>query len=351
MTCFKLKTYLSSQIAEIYAVLNIGLVALLLSACGSSGVRYLPPPSSKPQPSDLELSTIPDAVPRQEPRSRYGNPPTYEQFGRRYWTLDSSEDFADQGIASWYGKKFHGKRTSSGETYDMYEMTAAHKTLPLPSYVKVTNLQNGKKIIVRVNDRGPFHQNRIIDLSYVAALKLDIVGAGTGMVEVRAIDSANHQGINNPRPDNSELAMQQAPPEPMVEVQPQPVTDRDNYQVVESHFEPEVAVTTAAQRTITNVPQSGPSFASAMQKNQSNQSLRQKLFVQLGAFSDKNNAIRLRDETQQAINRAVFVFAEGIQEQVLYKVRIGPVSDVDTSDRIVQDLEKLGINDHRIVFQ
>jgi rare lipoprotein A len=136
----------------------------------------------------------PDAVPRPEPRSRYGNPPFYEVFGQRYYVLDTAEGYVERGLASWYGRKFHGKRTSSGEPYDMYAMTAAHKTLPLPTYVRVTNLENGRSVIVKVNDRGPFHANRIIDLSYAAATRLGIAERGTGMVEVRAIPVASAQG-------------------------------------------------------------------------------------------------------------------------------------------------------------
>ena len=134
----------------------------------------------------------PDAIPRVEPRSRYGNPKSYVVFGKRYHTLESSQDYVEQGIASWYGKKFHGRRTSSGEPYDMYAMTAAHKSLPLPTYVKVRNLENGQTVILRVNDRGPFHGDRIIDLSYAAAVKLGIARNGTGLVEVRALDPSSY---------------------------------------------------------------------------------------------------------------------------------------------------------------
>jgi rare lipoprotein A len=135
-----------------------------------------------------DVSNVPDAVPRVEPLSRYGNPESYEVYGKTYHTLPSSSGYRESGIASWYGTKFHGKRTSSGEPYDLYAMTAAHKTLPLPTYVEVTNLKNGRKVIVKVNDRGPFHEDRIIDLSYSAASRLDILPYGTGQVEVRAID-------------------------------------------------------------------------------------------------------------------------------------------------------------------
>lgn len=137
--------------------------------------------------ANIDLDAIDDAVPRIEPRSRYGNPPYYEVSGRRYYVRASSEDYVERGIASWYGAKFHGRRTSSGEPYDMYAMTAAHTTLPLPTYVRVTHLRNGRSVVVKVNDRGPFHDNRLIDLSYVAALKLGIVSEGTGLVEVRAL--------------------------------------------------------------------------------------------------------------------------------------------------------------------
>lgn len=144
-------------------------------------------PLSSEIPPNLEQ--MPDAVPQAEPRSRYGNPASYEVFGKRYHVLPTAEGYRERGHASWYGRKFHGRRTSSGEPYDMFAMTAAHKTLPLPSYVRVTNVKNGRSIVVKVNDRGPFHPGRIIDLSYTAALKLDILKQGAALVEVEAITS------------------------------------------------------------------------------------------------------------------------------------------------------------------
>ncbi len=164
-------------------------LSLLLAACGSApkldtqqdGIsRQLPPP--------VDIASIPEPTPRLEPLSSYGNPDSYVVFGRRYHTLKDGRGYSERGIASWYGSKFHGRRTSSGEPYDMYAMTAAHKSLPLPSYARITNLRNNRSVIVRVNDRGPFHDNRLIDLSYTAAWKLGIVGEGTGLVEVTAID-------------------------------------------------------------------------------------------------------------------------------------------------------------------
>lgn len=114
-------------------------------------------------------------------------PTSYELFGQRYYILRSADGFSQRGIASWYGGKFHGNPTASGEIYDMHAMTAAHKTLPLRTDVEVTNLRNGRSVVVRVNDRGPFLDDRIIDLSYAAAEALDLVGSGTGLVEVRAL--------------------------------------------------------------------------------------------------------------------------------------------------------------------
>ncbi len=122
------------------------------------------------------------------PLSRYGNPQYYEVFGKRYYPLRSSRGFVETGLASWYGPGYHGRRTSNGEVYNMYQLTAAHKLLPLPTYAEVYNLQNGRKAVVKINDRGPFYKNRIIDLSYGAARKLGIVTSGTSLVQVRALD-------------------------------------------------------------------------------------------------------------------------------------------------------------------
>jgi len=158
------------------------LICTGLLGC-SSGEKSDGPPAGA-----IDVSAIPDAVPRVEGRSRYGNPASYKVNGKRYYTLKSSRDYRERGVASWYGSKFHGRLTSSREPYDMYAMTAAHCTLPLPTYARVTNLRNSRSVVVRINDRGPFHANRVIDLSYAAATKLGIVGGGTGLVEVTAID-------------------------------------------------------------------------------------------------------------------------------------------------------------------
>lgn len=134
-----------------------------------------------------DTGSIADPIPRAEPRSRKGNPPFYEVFGKRYFVMPDSTGYLERGVASWYGPGFHKASTANGERYDMYAMTAAHKTLPLPAYVRVTNLRNGRSVTVRVNDRGPFKDTRIIDLSYTAAVKLDMIRDGTAFVEVRAL--------------------------------------------------------------------------------------------------------------------------------------------------------------------
>ena len=164
------------------------------SACGLVPERDRQPGSGAGQ------SSIPGPAPRAEPRSGSGNPCSYVVNGKQYFVLPFPRGFVQRGIASWYGPKFHGRRTSSGETYDMYKMTAAHKTLPLPTHVSVRNLATGREIVVRVNDRGPFHGDRIIDLSYAAAARLGIARPGTGLVEVRALEpGAPARGVGGPR--------------------------------------------------------------------------------------------------------------------------------------------------------
>lgn len=166
----------------------------LLSACSSAPSKTVDDPNAgryqlaqdKAPQNAPDLSKIENAHPKYEALSRGGNKP-YTLWGKDYHVLSSAKGFSQRGVASWYGSKFHGHLTSNGETYDMYSMSAAHKTLPLPTYVKVTNLDNHKTVIVRVNDRGPFHDNRIIDLSYAAAYKLDMLKTGTANVEINAI--------------------------------------------------------------------------------------------------------------------------------------------------------------------
>ena len=200
-------------------ILQLMCVPLLLSDCGSFSTATGPVPvsdrgaaSSAPSPvikptevnpatkrsggfykddgpgdhPPENIAAIPDAVPKAEPLNRFANKP-YSVLGRDYTPMQYIGAYKMRGLASWYGKKFHGQKTSIGEAYDMYAMTAAHPTLPIPSYARVTNIESGKSVVVRVNDRGPFHADRIMDLSYTAAWKLGLVGGGSGMVEVESL--------------------------------------------------------------------------------------------------------------------------------------------------------------------
>ena len=206
----------------------VALALLALTACSltphHAPPAHTPTPPSTPAPAvpapPAGVNTVPDAVPRPEPRSAHGNPPFYDVLGRRYHVLTSADGYLERGVASWYGPTFHGGNTSSGEPYDMYGMTAAHKTLPLPCYARVTNLRNGRSVVVRINDRGPFVANRLIDLSYTAAAKLDMLREGTTLVEVRALSPSV--------PD--ELTRTSAQPPPTLYVQAGAFADQLNAQ-------------------------------------------------------------------------------------------------------------------------
>jgi len=174
---------------------TIVIAAALLAACSSApnkGGYYKDDGPGANAPADL--GSIADATPRVEPLHRFANRP-YEVFGKKYVPLASLQPYRQRGIASWYGKRFHGQKTASGERYDMYAMTAAHPILPIPSYARVTNLRTGARVVVRINDRGPFHSDRIIDLSYAAAYRLGLIGAGSGQVEVEAILPTARAGL------------------------------------------------------------------------------------------------------------------------------------------------------------
>lgn len=262
----------------------------LIAACfaGCSTTSKITEPQDAAPTNPIDVSSIPDAIPRTEPRSRYGNPESYVVYGKRYYTLPSSNGYSERGMASWYGTKFHGKRTSSGEPYDLYGMTAAHKTLPLPTYVEVTNLQNGRSIIVKVNDRGPFHDDRLIDLSYSAAAKLGILGHGTGKVEVRAIDTEGDGTV--------QLAT----------------------------ASPAATATPATTET---------------------------LYLQVGAFSSPENAERLRSEIMDQQIGAVRIVETTGAAGTFYRVQVGPLSNTTEADRVTRALKPLGINESRSIVQ
>ena len=279
-------------------------------------------------------------VPRNEPRSRNGNPPFYDVMGKRYFVLSSSVGYVERGVASWYGPGFHKVRTSTGEPYDMYAMTAAHKTLPLPAYVRVTNLQNGRSIVVRVNDRGPFVGNRIIDLSYTAASKLDMLRNGTAMVEVRTLEAA---AVGAPLT----AALAAPPATPPVAASPGAVPSAA----------PTAAPLIATPITGADAPPPSPAPAAQSPEAASDVSgavstvpVPRALFIQAGAFSDPNNAERLMQKLRGGGYGKVFVRDDDIAGRRMYRVRIGPVPNVAEFDRIVAALERAGINDAHLAL-
>ncbi|MGD0491559.1 MAG: septal ring lytic transglycosylase RlpA family protein [Steroidobacteraceae bacterium] len=314
-------------------------IAVGLGGCVST--RHAPPPPSTQAPAPAAPSaalppplpgTVPDAVPRYEPRSPYGNPPFYDVFGKRYFVLSSSADYVERGVASWYGPGFHQVRTSTREPYDMYGMTAAHKTLPLPCYARVTNLQNGRSIVVRINDRGPFVGNRIIDLSYTAAAKLDMLRNGTAMVEVRTVGPTSPSGVLPPLPPP-------APP-PVVTAQAQGAAP----------WVSGVAPLPASTPTPVGAPPAAPPGAPVVAPAPVTSAPVAALFVQAGAFADPANAERLAQKLRGGGYGKVFVRDDVIAGRRMYRVRIGPVPGVPEFDRIVAALEEVGVRDAHLAL-
>ncbi len=313
--------------------LACGGLVLLLAACAghkprpapapASGPRgaSLPPDTSRPQSEryrqnqdngpaapPIDVSKIPEPVPKVEPRSRYGNKSTYSVLGKTYTLLPDASGYVERGIASWYGNKFHGYMTSSFEPYDMYAFSAAHKTLPLPSYARVTNLDNGKSVVVRINDRGPFHENRIIDLSYAAAVKIGVWPKGTGVVEVRAIDPAQP---NLPPARTAGLPPVSAPP-----------------------------------RAVAAAPSARPALplsASAMAGT--------RIYLQLGAFGERDNAERAAANAKRAGIDRVGIESVAVAGRTVHRVRVGPLADVDAADALTARIERLGLGAPRVAIE
>jgi len=282
-----------------------------------------PPPATSPPPAAVSAVGA-DAIPKPEPKSRYGNPPFYDVFGKRYYVLSSSADYVERGVASWYGPGFHQVKTSTGELYDMYAMSAAHRTLPLPAYVRVTNLQNGRSVVVRVNDRGPFVGNRIIDLSYTAAARLDMLRDGTAMVEVRSIDTGA------PPPATTTLAA----------VTP---ASSGSSLIATAEAAPPASTSTAP---VAETPAAVPSAATPTTVS----AAKPVLFVQAGAFADPANAARLAARLREGDYGRIFVRDDVIAGRKMYRVRIGPVADVPSFDRICAALERDGVHDAHLAM-
>nr|WP_199045147.1 septal ring lytic transglycosylase RlpA family protein [Dyella sp. ASV24] len=245
------------------------------------GSRYRDDADSVPAgPPPEVIAKLPEPVPKVEPRALYGNKSPYTVLGQTYNVLASPNGYVERGIASFYGNKFHGYKTSSLEDYDMYQFSAAHKTLPIPSYARVTNLENGKSVIVRINDRGPFHENRVIDLSYAAAVRIGVWPKGTGLVEVRAIDPSQP------------LSAQTLPPPPPP---PKPASP-------------------------------GPG-----------------IYLQVGAFSDATNAERVAQQLRAANFAPVQVVNAQINGRNIQRVRVGPLAGVDQADDVTSRIENMGL--------
>ncbi len=265
------------------------LLMLFLTSC-SHRIKHDGPPNFY-----VDETRVLNAVPKPEPLAKYGNMNSYVVFGKRYFRLKSSQDYQAVGVASWYGTQFHARNTSSGEPYNMLAMTAAHKTLPLPTYVEVTNLKNKRTIIVKVNDRGPFSSNRLIDLSYVAAKKLGMLAHGTALVKIKAI---------NPYTFGRDAGI---------------------------YF---------ASRHVKSLPQSTSSWhASASDRNP--------VYLQVGAFRNKSNAQQLQQRLISLLATPVKV-AMPTDKRNLYRVQVGPFKDMYTANRMSDRLKELGIESNKL---
>jgi rare lipoprotein A len=293
---------------KIFMGIVISLLAISLYGCAKKHPHDLPDAAPKKVPPHL-LRT-PDAVPKVEPLSKYGNrfkkgtTNVYVTKKRRYHVMNTSKGYRARGKASWYGTKFHGRKTSSGEPYDMYAMTAAHTTLPLPSYIKVTNLKNGKSVTVKVNDRGPFHSNRLLDVSYVAAAKLGILGNGTAEVEIESIDPRDHGG----RVQKANIANH---------------LGTKKIALADALKKPAVAATKAIPEKNTK-----PSV----------------LYLQVGSFDDRTKAEALAKKIT-ALSHAKTYISQTTKtvaktESKNYQVRIGPMKDGVEADKISKALAK-----------
>jgi rare lipoprotein A len=303
-----------------YAGLLALTLGLLTAACTPVPRRATPSPNVPTviPPNAPDAGSIGDAVPGPEPRSASGNPPFYVVAGRRYIVLSTADGYVERGVASWYGADFHGLRTATGEKYDMFAMTAAHKTLPLPCYARITNLSNGRSIVVRINDRGPFVANRIIDLSYTAASKLDMIRNGTAFVQVETLSA------HAPAPSAELPAVTPAASAANVGV--------SNVPPVTAQLPP------AATPAVTAAGPSAPDNAAAPSAH---------FYIQVGAYGQAENARRIEQKLRDAGLKQAFTLG-ATAEQPLLRVRIGPIDNVQEFDRLIARLSALGIPDARL---
>jgi rare lipoprotein A len=301
----------------------------LLAACSGGGRR-------EESPAATRSSTAQSGG---EARSDRGNPPFYDVLGKRYHVLPTSAGYRARGVASWYGPDFHGLATSSGEQYDMNGMTAAHTTLPLPTWVEVTNLENGKSVVVKVNDRGPFVDDRLIDLSYAAATQLDMVRNGTARVEVRAVAAPYSQSI-----------VAAAPP---VTTAPPPTAT----QSPAGTQPPSAAPPAAASRPVIvpNAPGApAPITASvlglpSLTSSTPPATATSRMFVQAGAFAERDNAVRFAARLNADGFANTFIVSDGHGGRALHRVRLGPIRDSAEFDRVKARLLAAGVPNPQLV--
>jgi rare lipoprotein A len=274
---------------------------------------------------DVDVSRIPDAVPTQHTGPYKANP--YTVLGKNYFPMSDSKSYVESGTASWYGTKFHGQNTANGEVYDLYGMSAAHKTLPLPSYVRVTNLDNNKSVILRVNDRGPFYSDRIIDLSYAAAKKLGYAEIGTARVKVEGIDPQQYWAQRG-RPAPLMLN------EPQV-AQPQPALTASTGTV--EQWTPPPQQHAAA---VVPVPVAAKNNASAQAAG---------VYLQVGAFANPDAAELLRSKLSTMVNTPVFISSIVRNQQTLHRVRLGPMESQGQAQQVQNSVRLANLGQPSVV--
>lgn len=292
-------------------------------------------------PGDLPLGCLrdlPDAIPRIEPYSKTGNKP-YVVFGQRYEPITDDRPLVQRGVGSWYGKKFHGQKTSSGELYDMYQMTAAHPTLPIPSYARVTNLKNGAQVIVRVNDRGPFRSERIIDLSYTAALKLGYLGHGSSQLQVERLLPDEILRMANATPAAKPAVANVAVPVGAQVAGPLVAAATDNNP-------PQLASIDALLHSLPNQPSALEATAKPVTISD-NAAIASSYYVQLGAYTQAANAEALRSQLTQI--QPDLPALEVVQNGALFRVHSGPFQSRAAAQDVVQELQRAGITKPLIV--
>ncbi|AWN14382.1 septal ring lytic transglycosylase RlpA family protein [Salinisphaera sp. LB1] len=275
-----------------------------------------------PADTHIDWSKVHDAVPRNVPPSKHGNPTSYTALGKRYYVLKSAKGFTQTGRASWYGRQFNGQRTSSGQPYNMFAMTAAHKRLPIPTWVRVTNLDNHKQVVVKINDRGPFHKGRIIDLSYVAARRLGIVGEGSAPVRIHTVTPAT---IDQPDTDNGASGSAQ-PSAPLRRAENPPADGQPAHHAgpsrVADHTSASPASSGAPARSSHDAAKAAP--------------------LQIGAFSSAAHASRAKARARAAGVGPVAVIPPS-SNMKLYRVRVGPFSSLAAQARAKQQLADAGL--------